>query len=217
MHIPDGFISPKLYLPMYAASAGLWAYSIRRVKSKLDESALPYLAVLTALAFVLMMLTIPLPGGTSVHAMGIGLLAVLFGVWTTFLAVSLVLLLQALLLGEGGITSLPVNALAMGFAGSIAACYAYRALRTINEKAALFVAGWLSINVAAFAAAVALGVQPGLAHNADGTPLFFPFGLSITIPAVMIPHMLIGIGEGLLTVLVYQFVNKLNKGAPGGL
>jgi cobalt/nickel transport system permease protein len=214
MHIPDGFISPKLYLPMYAASAGLWAYSLKRVKSKLDEAALPYLAVLTALAFVLMMLTIPLPGGTSVHAMGIGLLAVLFGVWTTFLAVSLVLLLQALLLGDGGVTSLPVNAIAMGFAGSIAAYYAYRAIRKFNEKVALFVAGWLSLNVAAFTAAVALGVQPGLAHRADGTPLFFPFGLSITLPAVMIPHALIGIGEGLLTVLVYQFVTKLKQGTP---
>jgi cobalt/nickel transport system permease protein len=214
MHIPDGFISPKLYLPMYAASAGLWAYSIKRVKRKLDESALPYLAVMTALAFVLMMLTIPLPGGTSVHAMGVGLLAVRFGVWTTFLAVSLVLLLQALLLGDGGVTSLPVNAIAMGFAGSIAAYYAYRILRTINEKLALFVAGWLSINVAAFAAAVALGIQPGIAHGEDGTPLFFPFGLSITLPAVMIPHALIGIGEGLLTVLVYQFVNKLKRGTP---
>ncbi len=214
MHIPDGFISPKLYLPMYAASAGLWAYSLKRMKKKLDEAALPYLAVLTALTFVLMMLTVPLPGGTSVHAMGVGLLAVLFGVWTSFLAISLVLLLQALLLGDGGVTSLPVNAIAMGFAGSIAAYYMYRILRGVNEKAALFAAGWLSINVAAFIAAFALGIQPWLGHKEDGTPLFFPFGLSITLPAVMIPHAVIGVGEGLLTVLVYRFVTKLKQGTP---
>jgi cobalt/nickel transport system permease protein len=213
MHIPDGFISPKLYLPMYAASAGLWAYSLRRLQRKLDEAALPYLAVLTALAFVLMMLTVPLPGGTSVHAMGIGILTVLFGVWTTFLSLSLVLLLQALLLGDGGVTSLPVNAVAMGFAGSIAAAYAYRILSRVGERIALFAAGWLSINVAALMAAVALGIQPWLAHNADGTPLFFPFGLSITLPAVMIPHALLGIGEGVLTILVYQFVGKLKQGS----
>lgn len=212
MHIPDGFISPKLYLPMYAASAGLWAYSLKRMKKKLDEAVLPYLAVLTALAFVLMMLTVPLPGGTSVHAMGVGLLSVLFGVWTTFLAISLVLLLQALLLGDGGVTSLPVNAIAMGFAGSVAAYYAYRILRGVNEKAALFAAGWLSINVAAFIAAFALGIQPWLGHKEDGTPLFFPFGLAITLPAVMIPHAVIGVGEGLLTVLVYRFVTKLKQG-----
>jgi cobalt/nickel transport system permease protein len=213
MHIPDGFISPKLYLPAYAVSAGLWAYSLRRVRKKLDEKAIPYLAVLTALAFVLMLLTIPLPGGTSVHAMGIGMLAVLFGVWTTFLCISLVLLLQALLMGDGGVTSLPVNALAMGFAGSITAYYIYRILRGINQKVALFTAGWLSVNVAALVTATALGVQPWLAHNADGTPLFFPFDLSITLPAVMIPHALFGIGEGILTVLVYQFVNKLKQGS----
>ncbi|MFH1756120.1 MAG: energy-coupling factor ABC transporter permease [Candidatus Latescibacterota bacterium] len=213
MHIPDGFISPKLYLPLYGVSAGLWVYSLKRVKRELDESALPHLAVLTALAFVLMLLTIPLPGGTSVHAMGVGLLAVIFGVWTTFLAISLVLLLQALLLGDGGVTSLPVNAIAMGFIGSLAACCAYRAIRGANETVALFAAGWLSINVAAFAAAIALGIQPSLAHGADGTPLFFPFGLSITLPAVMIPHALIGIGEGVLTVLVFQFVSKLTHKA----
>ena len=183
------------------------------MRKKLDETALPYLAVLTALAFVLMLLTLPLPGGTSVHAMGIGILAVLFGVWATFLCISLVLLLQALLLGDGGITSLPVNAIAMGFAGSTAAYYVYQALRSVNEKVALFMAGWLSINVAALVTATALGVQPWLAHSADGTPLFFPFDLSITLPAVMIPHALLGIGEGVLTVLVYQFVNKLKQGS----
>ncbi|MFH1679615.1 MAG: energy-coupling factor ABC transporter permease [Candidatus Eisenbacteria bacterium] len=211
MHIPDGFISPKMYAPAYVAAAGLWLYGLGRVRRKLDDEAVPRVAVLTAFSFVLMMVLLPLPGGTSVHATGIGILAVLFGVWTAFLSLSLVLLLQALLFGSGGITSLPVNALAMGLAGSAAAIAAYRALRPLHERAALFAAGWISVNLSALILAIALGLQPSLARAADGTPLFFPFGLSVTIPAVMIPHAVVGVGEGALTVMVCGLFARLAR------
>ncbi len=213
MHIPDGFIAPVVYLPLYAVAAGGWAYAVRRVRATLDEQTLPFLAVMTATAFVLMMVAIPLPGGTTVHAAGIGLLAVLFGVWTTFLAVSLVLVLQALLFGAGGITALPVNALAMGLAGAAAARLAFEALRARSERAALFAAGALSVLVPALLVALALGVQPLVAHAADGTPRFFPFGLAITLPAVLLPHLVVAAGEGVLTVLAYRYVMSLR--APG--
>ena len=76
MHIPDGFISPRFFVPAYAVAAGCWACAVRRLRRDLPEEAIPRLAVLTALAFVLMMVAIPLPGGTSVHATGVALLAV---------------------------------------------------------------------------------------------------------------------------------------------
>lgn len=211
MHVPDGFISPKMYVPSYAVAAALWAYGLKRMRAKLNEETIPYVAVMTALTFALMMVTFPVPGGTSVHAAGIGLLAVLFGVWTSFLAVSLVLLLQAVLFGAGGVTSLPVNALAMGLAGSAAAAAAFGALRRANRNAALFAAGWFSVTVPALLLAVALGLQPVIAHAGDGTPLFFPFGMSITIPAMVLPHALLGVGEGVLTVLVYRMVTGLRE------
>ena len=169
---------------------------------------------MTALAFVLSMIAVPLPGGTSVHATLVGLLAVLFGVWASFLAVSLVLLLQALLFGMGGITSLPVNALAMGLVGSCAARLFLALLRRWSMKAALFAAGWAAVVFPAAALALVLGAQPHLAHRADGTPLFFPFGFGITLPAVILPHLLAGAGEGVLTVLVFQFVSKLRRTKP---
>ncbi len=211
MHIPDGFISPKMYVPAYVLAGGAWAYALRRVRDKLDEEAIPRVAVMTALSFVLMMLTFPLPGGTSVYGVGVGLLAVMFGVWTAFLALSLVLLLQAVLLGIGRVTSLPVNALALGLAGSAIAAAAFVSLRRFGENVALFVAGWLSIALPALLLAVALGIQSTLARTADGTPLFFPFGLSVTVPAMVVPHAVVGMGEGLLTVLVYRFVAGLRE------
>jgi cobalt/nickel transport system permease protein len=213
MHIPDGFISPKMYLPAYAVTAGLWAYGLRRARRTLDREAIPLLAVLTAAAFVLMMVSVPLPGGTSAHASGVALLAVTFGVWTTFLSVSMVLLLQSLLFGVGGVTSLPINAIAMAFVGSVTAFVVFSAARRWSERAALFMAGWMSVVIPAFLIALALGAQPGLAHTHDGKPLFFPFGYGITVPAVVLPHLIVGVGEGIITVVAYGLVGKLRRTA----
>ncbi len=209
MHIPDGFISPQTYLPAYAAAAGLWAYAARRVRWRLDADTLPFLAACTALSFVLMMVALPLPGGTTAHAAGIGLLAVCFGGWMAFLAVSLVLAMQALLFGDGGITALPINALAMGLAGSFAALAVWKLLGRFHEAAGLFLAGWLSIVLPAVLVATVLGLQPSIAHDAGGAPLFFPFGLHVTLPAVVLPHLLVGIGEGLLTLLGWRYLTRL--------
>ena len=209
MHIPDGFISPQTYLPAYAMAIGMWTYAARRVKQDLDADTLPFLAAYTALSFVLMMVALPLPGGTTVHAAGIGLLAVSFGGWMGFLSISLVLAMQALLFGDGGITALPINALAMGLAGSFAAVAAWKLLGRFNESVALFLAGWLSIALPALLVALALGIQPLIAHSAQGAPLFFPFGLDITLPAIVLPHLLVGLAEGILTVLGYRYLTRL--------
>ena len=209
MHIPDGFISPQTYLPAYVAAAGLWAFAARRVKRDLDADTLPFLAACTALSFVLMMVALPLPGGSTAHAAGIGLLAVSFGGWMAFLAVSLVLAMQALLFGDGGITALPINALAMGFIGSFAALATWKLLGRLNQSLALFLAGWFSIVLPALLMALVLGVQPMIAHDAQGAPLFFPFGLAVTLPAVVLPHLLVGLAEGVLTVLGYRYLTRL--------
>lgn len=209
MHIPDGFLSPQTYLPAYALCAGLWWLGIRRVRRALDADTLPYLAVLTALAFALMMVALPLPGGTTVHAAGIALMAVNFGFWPAFLAVSLVLAMQALLFGEGGITALAVNALAMGCVGSASARLAWRLISPLHQPTALFAAGWLSVVLPALLVAVVLGIQPRIAHDPAGKPLFFPFDLSITLPAVLVPHLLVGVGEGVLTWLGTLYLQRL--------
>ncbi len=208
MHIPDGFIAPQMYLPAYGVAAGCWAYAVKRLRAGLQEELIPRLAVLTAFSFVAMTVMVPLPGGTSAHATGVAVLAILFGIWTGFVAISLVLLFQALLLGAGGVTSMPVNALAIGLAGTTVAWWGYRILAPVHRGLALVAAGWLSVVVPAFLVALALGLQPVIASTASGQPLFFPFGLSITLPAVMLPHAVVGIGEGVLTLLVVRFAER---------
>jgi len=122
-----------------------------------------------------------------------------------------VLAMQALLFGDGGITALPVNALAMGLVGAFCALAAWKLLARLHETLALFLAGWLSIVLPAALVAVVLGIQPAIAHDDQGAPLFFPFGLGITLPAVVLPHMLVGIAEGVLTVLGYRYLTRLRS------
>jgi len=208
MHIPDGFLSPQTYLPAYAVAAGAWTWAARGLRDKLDETTVPRLAMLTGLAYVLGLVMVPLPGGTSGHALGVALLALLFGVRLAFLAYSGVLLLQALLFGAGGITALAVNALAMGLVGGMAAVAAKKLLDRLGDTAAVAAAAWLSVALPGVVVALVLGIQPLIAHRPDGTPLFFPFGLAITLPAVLLPHAFIGIGEALLTVAVWRYAKS---------
>lgn len=205
MHIPDGFLSPQTYLPAYAIAAGAWTWSARGLRETLDETTVPRLAMLTALAYGLGLVMVPIPGGTSGHALGIAILALVFGIRSAFVAYSLVLALQSLLFGAGGITALPVNALSIGLAGAATAVGVRRLLRNVGDTASIAVAAWASVMVPAAITASILGVQPAIARAADGSPLFFPFGLSITLPAVAIPHAFIGIGEAALTVLVLRY------------
>ncbi len=211
MHIPDGYLSPLTYLPAYAVAAPLWVHAFRRVRRILNEETLPFISALTALSFMIMMLNIPVPGGTSGHAIGTAVIAILFGPWTGFLSVSLVLLIQALLFGDGGITSLPVNALGMGLIASFTAAWAYPVLRKkFPQSVAAFLSGWSSIVAASILIALALGIQPLIASDAGGNPLFFPFSLSVTIPALVGAHLLFfGVVEGIFTVLVLSFVRRI--------
>lgn len=208
MHIPDGLISPQTYLPALALAVPLWVLATRRLRDRLGDEMLPRLAVFTALAFLLSTLMLPLPGGTSGHAIGVGLLALVFGPWIAFLAYTLVLLLQAVVVGAGGITSLPVNALTMGFVGAWVVVGVHAALRRANESVAVLLAVWLGVMISALLLALVLGAQPWLAQAPDGTPRFFPFGPAITVPALLVPHAFIGAGEAALTLLVFRHARK---------
>lgn len=212
MHIPDGFIAPQVYLPAYALAAVGWTVALRRLRATLDETTLPRLAVLTALSFVLTMVALPMPGGTTVHAEGIALLAVNFGIATAFLAASVVFALQALMFGAGGITALPVNALALGLVGATVAVLVRRLAGRRFEAAGLFAAGWCAVVVSALLVATVLGLQPAIARDAAGVPLFFPFGIEVTLPALVLPHLLVGLGEGALTLGVTRLLQRLDAG-----
>lgn len=208
MHIPDGLIAPQVYLAAYAVAAPAWAYAVRKLARDFDESLIPRLAVLTALAFVLTTVMIPLPGGTSGHVIGVGLLALAFGIWPAFLAYSLVLVLQSLLFGAGGITVLAVNALAMGLAGAAVTVGVHRLLAGWRKSVAVMAGVWCGVVVSAVLVALVLGIQPQMGTDATGQPLFFPFGPAVTLPVIVIPHMIIGLGEAVLSWMVLSMSER---------
>jgi cobalt/nickel transport system permease protein len=203
MHIPDGFISPQLSLPAYVACAPLWAWAARRHLGRAAAESLPVVGSLTALAFVIQTIMIPVPGGTSTHLVGVMLLALLYHPLVAFLCESLVLLVQALFFGAGGITVLGINALAMGLLGPVAGWLAWRVVRPLSGKAALFLAGWVSMQVATLVVVGALALQ----HRLD--PGYFPMPPAVTLTAMMVPSLAVaGVVEGLYTVFALSLLRK---------
>jgi len=214
MHIPDGFISPSTSITALALAVPLWWYGMKKAKELLDshEDAVTFLSSMAAFSFLIMMINIPIPGGTSGHAIGMAVLAILLGPWAAFIAISAVLFFQAVLFGDGGILAIGANSLAMGFVGSFGAYYFYRLLHNrASQSVALFISGYGGMVLASVAVALILGIQPMLFME-DGKAIYFPFGLNVTIPAIIGSHILIfGVIEGLVTVAVVRFFKKIKR------
>lgn len=213
MHIPDGYISPQTSGIFYIASIPLLGLSMRIVRSRLKPSQVPLLALLAAFSFLIMMFNIPLPGGTTGHATGGVLIAILVGPFPAMLAATLALAVQALFFGDGGIIALGANIFNLGFVMPFGGYLVFRAIAgraSFSSKrfaSAAAIGGFIGINAAAALVAIELGVQPSLHHLADGTPLYCPYPLSVTLPAMMIPHLTIGgLAEALVTGGVIAFL-----------
>jgi cobalt/nickel transport system permease protein len=203
MHVPDGFLSPQITLPAFAVSAPLWAWAARRHFGRSAAEALPVVGALTALAFVVQTIMIPLPGGTSTHLVGVTLLAVLRGPLVAFVCESLVLVVQALFFGAGGFTVLGVNALAMGLLGPLAGWLVHLAVRRLSPRSAAFLAAWVAVQVSTLAVALVLGLQHRL------SPSYFPTPLPVTLAAMMIPSLAVtGPAEGLYTLFALSILRR---------
>jgi cobalt/nickel transport system permease protein len=196
----------------------LWLLASRKVERDLRSRQIPWLAFGVASSFVIMMFNFPAPGGTTGHAVGAAILALTLGPWFGFLGVSGALLIQALLFGDGGVTSLAANAFNMGLVTSFVSYYVYKLLATraplLSRRRWLAAAasGYIGLNAAALSCAIELGIQPVLYHTASGSPLYAPFPLPITIPSMLIPHMLIfGFVEAAATGLLVSYAMRSDQ------
>lgn len=206
MHIPDGFISPVVYLPSFAAAIGIWMVALRRLRKQMNENLLAWTGMISAFSFILMTIALPLPGGGSAHATGIPLLSILFGTYHTFLIVSIVLILQVLIVGEGGITVLAINAIAMGLLGSLVMRTSVKIFRIAGPWGSVMISSFLSVISQALLVGLILGMQPHIAADENGNPLFFPFGFSIVLPVILIAHVWVGLAEGVLTTFLLRWI-----------
>jgi cobalt/nickel transport system permease protein len=226
MHIPDGYLSPSSCAALYAGSAPFWYIALGRVKKALHTRLVPLISLFSAFCFLIMMFNLPLPGGTTGHAVGIGLATVVLGPWAAMLAVSVALVIQALFFGDGGITAIGANCFNMAIVGSLVTYVCYRAMAgrspiaSFRRVVAAGVAGYVAINVSALLAAIEFGIQPLLFRDAVGTPLYCPYPLSVSIPAMMIGHLTIaGMAELIvsagLVALLQQSDPSLLKATAG--
>ena len=215
MHIPDGYLGPATSGFFYVVMLPLWAAASRIVKKTLNARQVPLLAIGAAFSFVIMMFNVPIPGGSTGHAVGGVLVAILLGPWAAMIAITVALVIQALLFGDGGITAIGANCFNMAVVIPFVGYYTYRLIgagapRDSNRRiVAAFVAGYLGINVAALLAGVEFGIQPLLHHTVDGQALYCPYGLKVAVSAMAGEHLLVfGWVEAIVTALVIKYLQK---------
>src|SRR4051794_27016727 len=188
MHIPDGYLSPQTCAVMYGATAPFWVMAARRVRKVVKQRYVPLLALGAAYCFLVMMFNVPIPDGTTAHAVGGVLVAVLLGPWAAVIAVTIALAIQALFFGDGGVLAFGVNAFNMAFVMPMVGYAVYwsiarrTSLTSPRRAFAAGLGGYIGLNASALFTAVQLGLQPTLFHSANGAPLYAPFHLAQTLP-----------------------------------
>lgn len=215
MHIPDGYLSPQTAIPLTALMIPVWGLAAKKVRATIKKKDVPLLSIGAAFSFTIMMFNLPLPGGSSVHAVGAVLLAILLGPWAAIIGVSVALVIQALVFGDGGLLAIGANCLNMGLVMPWAGYGVYRLVRgssaPLSKRAvvAAALAGFVGINAAAFFTAVEFGSQYHFFRTPDGVPLYFMYPLKAALIAMMGEHLLIaGPVEGAVTALGVWFVGK---------
>jgi cobalt/nickel transport system permease protein len=212
LHIPDGYLSPATCGVFGAVMVPVWYRAAAKLK-KFDIARIPLLAMGAVFSFLIMMFNLPIPDGTTAHATGAALLAILLGPWTAVIAISVTLFIQAVVFGDGGILVLGANSFNMAFIAPFVGYYTYSLLGkgaragSKRQLAASAFSGYLAINAAAFMAALEFGSQPLFFTAADGSPLYCPYGFYVAIPAMMAAHLSVaGVVEGLVTLVALKCI-----------
>ena len=199
MHIPDGFLNVLVSIAFWILAVIGVGVALWRAGEELDERKVPLMGVLSATIFAGQMLNFTVVGGTSGHLMGAAIAAILLGPWPAVLVMTVVVSAQATIYGDGGWLVMGANIFNMAI---VAVFVAYAAYRTILKLArgkswgtftGGFVAAWSSVVVASLVVALQLAFSGTSPAN-------------VSIPAMALIHMLIGIGEGLITVGALAFL-----------
>jgi cobalt/nickel transport system permease protein len=217
VHIPDGYLSPATCAVGLAVAVPLLAVASIRVKKVVKTRQVPTLAMLSAVCFLVMMFNIPIPDGTTAHAVGGALVAVVLGPWAAVIAVSVALAFQALLFGDGGVLAFGVNVVNMAVVLPFVAYGLYRlvasrgTLTSWRRVVAAAIGGYVGLNAAAVCTGIELGMQPIFFHDAAGTPLYSPYHLSQAVPAMLLAHLAVaGFVEAALTGGVVAYLQRAN-------
>jgi cobalt/nickel transport system permease protein len=204
MHLPDGLLPLTIAIPAFAITIIIWAISFKKIK--LSEQQVPMMGLLTALFFAAMMMNFPLLGPTTAHLLGGAAIGLILGPFAGLISMTIILVLQALLFGDGGLITLGVNVLNIGIIGVFIPCILFIAMNKIFKPKVnrrLYATIFISAFAGDFIAAIVAGTEVGL------SPLSPWYGVSIAVPAMAINHSIIGVAEGIVTVILIGTLLKL--------
>jgi cobalt/nickel transport system permease protein len=214
VHIPDGYLGPQTYAVLDVAMIPIWGVAAFKVKKTLKTKQVPLMALAAAFSFVIMMFNVPVIGGSTGHAVGATLIAIILGPWAACISVSIALVIQALIFGDGGITAIGANCFNMAVVMPFVGYYLYRLIagdsaKTNRKVIASGIASYVAIVVAATVAGVMFGIQPLIAQTASGAPLYAPYPLKVAVTAMFTEHVLFfGWVEALATMGVVAALAK---------
>ncbi|GCE30264.1 hypothetical protein KDA_57480 [Dictyobacter alpinus] len=214
MHIPDGYLSPVFSIGTGIATVPMWGVAVNKVQKVLNQRTVPLLAIFAAFSFTIMMFNIPVPGGTTAHAVGGTLIAIVLGPWAAVIGISTALIIQALFFGDGGVLAIFANCLNMGIILPFTGYYAYRLiagktpLLSTRRIWAAGIGAYLGITAAALAVGIELGLQP-LLFQSGGHALYSPYTMEVAIPAMLLSHAFgASLVEALVTALGMAYIQK---------
>ncbi|MEM4728165.1 MAG: energy-coupling factor ABC transporter permease [Thermoplasmata archaeon] len=203
MHIPDGLMDPLVAGAGWLVALIVLTFVIKIVNKRVEEARLPLMAVLAAGIFVAQMLNFPIGGGTTGHLVGAALASILLGPWAGMVVMSVILVIQCLLFGDGGVIALGLNFVNMGLIGCLTGYYVWRFFPRRYHLAGVFAASWLAVFMGAFACSLELALSYALSGGAYG------IAPELAIPAMTLYHAVIGVGEALITVGVLSFLAQV--------
>jgi cobalt/nickel transport system permease protein len=217
VHIPENYLSPSTCGAMGVVMIPVWVHAAREVRRTVPREKMQLLGVAAAFCFLAMMFNVPVPGGTTGHAVCGTLVAILFGPWAAVISISVAVVVQALFFGDGGVLAIGANCFNMAFVLPFVGFGAYRLVcglakhdGSARELVAAGVGSYLGINAAALCAAIELGVQPLLFSDAAGNALYCPYPLWVSIPTMLAAHLTVcGAAEIVFTVGILAFVRRV--------
>lgn len=214
MHIPDGYMSLQTSVPLFGAMVPIWSVAAGKVKRFAGSRNIPLLSLCAAFSFVIMMFNIPV-GPSSVHAVGAVFIAVLLGPWAACIAVSVALVIQALVFGDGGLLAIGTNCFNMAFAMPFAGYFVYRIISgradilAKRSLAGIFAGSYAAMNLASLLTAFEFGIQPLLFKTVGGVPEYGFYPLSVSVPAMLTESLLVsGPAEALITFFAVIYLAR---------
>ncbi len=208
MHLPDGLLDPFTTMVLWVVSITVMIFGYFKMghifEKEDSEKLIPYIGVLAAVIFAFQFVNYPIPGGTSGHLVGGTLVAIILGPWASVIVLFLILVIQSLF-GDGGITALGANAFNMGIIGGIFGFYLVMLFvkllnkTSIKKELKLTIATGIGSYIAIVLASIVCGIELAISGKIP---------IEIAVPVMAFWHILIGIGEGIISALIVYYIYK---------